>query len=309
MDDNVYSDEEKMEGKEKQSEVFPLTNVAQLGKVKSENSDETLYKILVVDDDTEIVHYLNMLLSPEYKVINRFDTDSAFKAIEEEMPDLIISDVVMPRVSGYEFCRAIKDNLQLCHLPVILVTAKATAENQVEGFNSCADAYVVKPFAPDYLLALVKAQLTNREKVRKILSKRTKIDKSVEKILSPRDITFMNELYKLMENELSNNELNIKNITNALKISRTKLYYKIKALTGINPNTFFKTYKLNRAAEFMTENKLNMSEIADITGFSTLSHFSVSFKKQFGISPSQWEQSIASEKNLLSQTNPEKSEK
>jgi CheY-like chemotaxis protein len=114
--------------------------------------------------DIAIVHYLNPLLSPEYKVINRFDTNSAFKAIEEEMPDLIISDVVMPYMSGYEFCHTIKDDLQLCHLPVILVTAKTTVESQVEGLKSGADAYVTKPFAPNYLLALVKSQLTNREK-------------------------------------------------------------------------------------------------------------------------------------------------
>ncbi|MDR1683672.1 MAG: response regulator [Candidatus Symbiothrix sp.] len=286
--DNAYTDEEKMTGKEEQNEVFPLQTKQQLGKMKNEHSERTPYKILVVDDDTEIGHYLNTLLSAEYKVINRFDADSAHKAIEEEMPDLIISDVVMPGVSGYEFCRAIKDDLQLCHLPVILVTAKTTVESQVQGLDAGADAYVTKPFAPDYLLALVKSQLTNREKIRNILSHKTKIDKSAEKILSPHDNALMTELYRLMETELSNSELNISKITDTLKISRTKLYYKIKGLTGINPNTFFKTYKLNRAAELLVEGKMNISEIADLTGFSTLSHFSASFKKQFGKSPSEW---------------------
>jgi signal transduction histidine kinase/DNA-binding response OmpR family regulator/ligand-binding sensor domain-containing protein len=287
-DDNAYSAEEKEAGREEQNEAFPLQTTQQLDKMKSEHSDRTPYKILVVDDDTEIGHYLNMLLSHEYKVINRFDADSARRAIEEETPDLIISDVVMPDVSGYEFCRAIKDDLQLCHLPVILVTAKTTVESQVQGLEAGADAYVTKPFAPDYLLALVKSQLSNREKIRNILSSKTKTDKSVEKFLSPHDNALMTELYKLMETELSNRELNINKITDTLKISRTKLYYKIKGLTGINPNTFFKTYKLNRAAELLAEGKMNISEIADLTGFSTLSHFSASFKKQFGKSPSEW---------------------
>jgi signal transduction histidine kinase/DNA-binding response OmpR family regulator/ligand-binding sensor domain-containing protein len=287
-DDDAYMSEEKEARREEQNEAFPLQTTAQLGKMKNEHSERTPYKILVVDDDTEIGHYLNTLLSAEYKVINRFDADSAHKAIEEEMPDLIISDVVMPGVSGYEFCRAIKDDLQLCHLPVILVTAKTMVESQVQGLEAGADAYVTKPFAPDYLLALVKSQLSNREKIRNILSSKTKTDKSVEKILSPRDNALMTELYKLMETELSNSELNINKITDTLKISRTKLYYKIKGLTGINPNTFFKTYKLNRAAELITEGKLNMSEIADMTGFSTLSHFSASFKKQYGVSPSEY---------------------
>lgn len=99
---------------------------------------------------------------------------------------------------------------------------------------------------------------------------------------------FMTELYRLMERELSNSELNITRMTEVLKISRTKLYYKIKGLKGNNPNVFFKTYKLNRAAELMAEGKYNMSEIADITGFSTLSHFSSSFRKQFGVSSSEY---------------------
>jgi signal transduction histidine kinase/DNA-binding response OmpR family regulator/ligand-binding sensor domain-containing protein len=291
--DNIYSAEEKAAEREEQNEVFPLQTAAQLGKMKNEHSERTPYEILVVDDDTEIGYYLNTLLSAEYKVINRFDADSAYKAIEEEMPDLIISDVVMPGMSGYEFCRAIKDDLQLCHLPVILVTAKTTVESQVQGLDAGADAYVTKPFAPDYLLALIRSQLKNREKIRNILSTKTKTDKSVEKILSPHDNALMTELYRLMETELSNSELNISKITDALKISRTKLYYKIKGLTGINPNTFFKTYKLNRAAELLAEGKMNVSEIADYTGFSTLSHFSASFKKQFGVSPSEYTKIIS----------------
>jgi len=116
------------------------------------------YKILVVDDDTEIVHYLNTLLSPYYKVIVRFDAESALKSVETEAPDLIISDVVMPQVSGYELCNRIKNNLQLCHIPVVLVTAKTNVENQVEGLDAGADAYVTKPFDPHYLLALIKEQ-------------------------------------------------------------------------------------------------------------------------------------------------------
>lgn len=283
--DESYSPEEKEADKEGQNAVFPLQKQQQLNEMKSNRGEKHPYKLLVVDDDTEVGHYLNTLLSPDYKVINRFDADSAMKAVEEEAPDLIISDVVMPGVSGYEFCRKIKDNLQLCHIPVILVTAKTAVESQVEGLNVGADAYVTKPFDPHYLTALIKSQLKNRENVRNILGKKTKMDKDV---LSPQDKVFMTELYRLMETELSNPELNITRMTEVLKISRTKLYYKIKGLTGNNPNVFFKTYKLNRAAELLQEGKYNVSEIADITGFSTLSHFSTSFKKQFGVSPSEY---------------------
>ena len=178
--------------------------------------------------------------------------------------------------------------MQLCHIPVILVTAKATVENQVEGLNTGADAYVTKPFEPSYLIALIKSQLNNREKARNLLGKATQVDKIEENILSPQDNVFMTDLYRLMENELSNPELDIARMTELLKISRTKFYYKVKGLTGENPSVFFKTYKLNRAAELIIEGKHTVSEIADMTGFNTLSHFSKSFKKQFEVSPSEY---------------------
>jgi DNA-binding response OmpR family regulator len=244
--------------------------------------------LLVIDDDTDVAHYLKMLLSSKYKVVVKFDAESAFKALEEVLPDLIISDVLMPGMDGYQFCKLVKENISYSHIPVILLTAKATVDNQVEGLNCGANAYVIKPFEPQYLLALVKSQLLNREQTRNILSSSTQTEKIDENVLSPQDNAFMTSLYQLMESELSNPELNIGKMTESLKISRTKFYYKVKGLTGENPNVFFKTYKLNRAAELILNGRYNTSEIADMTGFSTLSHFSASFKKQFGVSPSKY---------------------
>lgn len=251
-------------------------------------SGEGRKKVLVVDDDADVINYLKALLSPVYEVISRFDAESAYVVIKEEAPDIIISDVVMSGKTGYELCRQIKDNIQLSHLPVILLTAKATVGDQVEGLDSGADAYVTKPFEPQYLLALIQSQLKNREKIRAILSVSTDVDEIEENALSPQDSAFMTELYQLMENELSNSELDVSRMTELLHISRTKFYYKVKGLTGENPSVFFKRYKLNRAAQLLQERKHNVSEIADMTGFSTLSHFSTSFKKQFGVSPSEY---------------------
>ncbi|WP_455609317.1 hybrid sensor histidine kinase/response regulator transcription factor [Bacteroides rodentium] len=287
VNDAVYAEDERTTEQSNQSEAFPLTSTSQLTGDKAD-TDEKQSNVLVVDDDTEVAHYLRMLLSSHYKVICRFNADDALKAMREEAPDLILSDVVMPGKDGYQLCREIKEDLLLCHLPVILVTAKATMENQVEGLNTGADAYVTKPFDPTYLLALIKSLLKNREKARNMLGRATQTDKIEENILSPQDNVFMTELYHLMESELSNPELDIARMTELLRISRTKFYYKVKGLTGENPSTFFKTYKLNRAAELITEGIYTVSEIADLTGFSTLSHFSKSFKKQFGVSPSEY---------------------
>lgn len=288
VNDLSYTEEEREPEQSNQSEAFPLpANVSYQPEEQTENSEEQKM-ILVVDDDTEVAHYLNTLLSPHYKIVCRFDAGSALKAMKEEAPDLILSDVVMPGKDGYQLCREVKEDLQLCHIPVILVTAKATVENQVEGLNTGADAYVTKPFEPSYLLALIQSQLKNRENVRSLLGKATQVDEIEENVLSPQDNAFMTDLYHLMENEISNPELDIARMTELLKISRTKFYYKVKGLTGENPSIFFKTYKLNRAAELIAEGKYTISEIADITGFSTLSHFSKSFKKQFGVSPSEY---------------------
>ncbi len=218
----------------------------------------------------------------------KFDAYSAFKELNETEPDLILCDVVMPETDGFTFSRKFNDSLSFCHIPIILITAKATVENQVEGLNSGADAYVTKPFHPNYLLALVNSQLSNRKKTQRMLVGVTKTEKIEQDILTPQDKSFMSELYKLMENELSNSKVNINRRTEVLKISRTKFYYKVKGLTGENPGVLFKTYKLNRAAELILKGNMNILEISDITGFSTPSHFSVSFKKHFGVSPKNY---------------------
>lgn len=284
---SAYSEAERSHEQVNQLEAFPLEENP-LPVKPDPDLDKEKKTIMVVDDDSEVAYYLELLLGSDYQVVCRFNAESALEAITESVPDLILSDVVMPGKDGYWLCREIKESLQLCHIPVILVTAKTTIENQVEGLNVGVDAYVTKPFEPHYLMALIKSLLNNREKTRSLLSRSTQTDKMDENVLSPQDNMFMTELYHLMESELSNPELDVTRMTQLLKISRTKFYYKVKGLTGENPSVFFKTYKLNRAVELLKEGKYTISEIADMTGFNTLFHFSKSFKQQFGIPPSEY---------------------
>ena len=266
----------------------PFSETSAPAQPVPEDESEDKRRVVVVDDDIDVANYAKVLLSPYYQVLVHFDAESALKSLEEEAPDLVISDVMMPGMSGYELCEAIKGNLQLSHIPVILVTAKVAVENQVQGLDKGADAYVTKPFNPSYLLALVKSLLENRDKLRRRLGSVTSTEDIEPEALSPRDNAFMKELYELMDKELANQELDINRITEMMRISRTKFYYKVKGLTGENPGVFFKRYKLNRAADLLKEGKYNMSEIAWMTGFNTLSHFSTSFKKQFGVPPSEY---------------------
>ena len=285
-DETIYSPEE-LAMPDSQQTAFPLNEqLPQILDEQAENQDKPT--VLVVDDDTEVVNYLQTLLMPYYNVTYKFDADSAYKSICESEPDIILCDVIMPGIDGYELCRAVKQNLQVCHIPMILVTAKATVENQVEGLNTGADAYITKPFDPKLMLAMIHSLLDNREKLKQLLTHSTQTTDKIEKELSPQDRAFMEQLYHVMEEGLSNAELDVAHLTASLHVSRTKLYYKMKGLTGANPSAFFKTYKLNRAAELIKEGKYTMSEVADMTGFSTPSHFSTSFKKQFGVSPSEY---------------------
>lgn len=286
VSESAYDEAEKARKSDDGNKAFKSGNVKV--HVTPAVSGENRKNVLIVDDDADVIHYLRELLLPYYDVISRFDAESAYQIIKEEAIDIVISDVVMSGQTGYDLCRQIKENIQISHVPVILLTAKATVDDKVEGLDNGADAYVTKPFEPQYLLALVQSQLKNREKIKDILSQATDVENIEGDALSPQDSAFMTELYQLMENELSNSELDVSRMTEMLHISRTKFYYKVKGLTGENPSVFFKRYKLNRAAQLLKERKYNISEIADMTGFSTLSHFSTSFKKQFGVSPSEY---------------------
>ena len=283
-DEACYTDAEKAKG----SDFVQKKAIMPTLPLEDEVQDEHRPTVLIVDDDTDVVRYMKELLATRYNVIYRYDADSAFLSVKKDAPDIVISDVVMPGKSGYELCRDIKGSLQLSHIPVILLTAKADVDDQVHGLDCGADAYVTKPFEPQYLMALVNSQIKNREKIRAVLSQATEVSSLDENVLSEQDNAFMKDLYELMENELSNDELDVTGMTERLHMSRTKFYYKVKGLTGENPSVFFKRYKLNRAAQLLKEHKYNISEIADMTGFSTLSHFSTSFKKQFGVSPSEF---------------------
>ncbi len=290
LDDEAYGEQERCTDPVAQNPP-PSTAPAAASEALSaaaDAADAERPSVLVLDDDADVVHYLKTLLAPSYRVLGCFDAAEALRLIHEEAPDLVLSDVVLPGMNGYAFCRRIKEDGQLCHIPVILVTAKTNVEDQVEGLDTGADAYVTKPFEPSYLLALVKSQLKHSERVRQRLGQAIRTSEIEEDLLAPQDKAFMTELYALMEAELSNPEFDIACATEALRISRTKFFYKLKGLTGESPSVFFKTYKLNRAAELILEGRHTISEIADMTGFSTLSHFSKSFKKQFGRAPSEY---------------------
>ena len=248
-------------------------------------------KILIVDDDIDVAQYIRSIFATDYIVENRYSAEEALADMEKIAPDIILSDIIMGKMSGYEFCKTLKSDLMFSHIPVILITAKSNLSEQIDGLRLGAVAYVTKPFAPSYLKVLVESQLHNMQTLRKRLGESTDTEALAETVadsLSEQDHKFMDELYSLMEKRAAEYDLNVATICRDLLISQSKFTYKLKELTGETPGSFFRKYKLNKAAQLLHEGKYNVTEIATMVGFSTAAHFSVAFKKQFGVSPSDY---------------------
>lgn len=227
-------------------------------------------------------------------MVNRYSAEEALEDLEQVKPDLILSDIIMGKMSGYDFCKTIKQNLLFSHIPVILITAKSNMNEQITGLRLGAVAYITKPFDPLYLKAMVQTQLHNMATLRKGLVDSTDtetLDAPVANTLSDQDRKFMDELYALMEKRSAEMELNVTTVCHDLLISQSKFAYKLKELTGETPGSFFRRYKLNKAARLLQEGKYNVSEVAVMIGFNTAAHFSVAFKKQFGVTPSEFQSS------------------
>lgn len=303
-DKSIYTPSEQVKEKTGVMQIplddtYEITTEKEEKNASADSTDESSEtskkpKILVVDDDIDVAQYITSLLSNDYTVVNRYSAEEALEDLEQVKPDLILSDIIMGKMSGYDFCKTIKQNLLFSHIPVILITAKSNMNEQITGLRLGAVAYITKPFDPIYLKAMVQTQLHNMTILRKGLVDSTDtetLDAPVANTLSDQDRKFMDELYTLMEKRSAEMELNVTTMCHDLLISQSKFAYKLKELTGETPGSFFRRYKLNKAARLLQEGKYNVSEVAVMIGFNTAAHFSVAFKKQFGVTPSEFQSS------------------
>lgn len=260
--------------KEQEETQEPLLTPADLEEVN----------VLVVEDNADMREYIRSYLAPHYHVMTAEDGEQAWKCIRISAPDLIVSDVMMPYKDGYTLCKEIKNDPEFCHLPVILLTAKADMENHIRGLELGADAYIGKPFDPQFLMASVSNLLENRKRMQKELSEKPASVESMK--MNTHDKLFMEKLYALVEEHLGEEDFNVTTMALELGMSRTSLFSKLKALLGQSPQSFLLGYRLTRAMELLKEGELNVSEVAYKVGFSTLTGFSRSFKNKFGVPPS-----------------------
>lgn len=253
-----------------------------------------VYTILIAEDNIELMVYFRQMLGENYNILQAADGTLAWEIMEKQTPDLVLSDVMMPGMSGYDLCARIKKNPAFSHIPVILLTAKISLPDQIEGLSHGADAYICKPFNLDYLQLTIENRLNNREKLRIYYStpQSLSVREEIPVKLNALDRNFMDKLMELLEKELSAPEMNIDNIAREMAFSRSSFYRKLKGLTNMAPADFVRNYRLKRAAEMIQEGSLSLNEIAFETGFRNYTHFSVLFKKHFGKSPRSYNQHI-----------------
>ncbi|MBJ2176054.1 response regulator [Aureibaculum sp. A20] len=248
------------------------------------------YTIAVVEDNDELRMYLKSVLEVDYNVYTANNGLEGLDLIKEEIPDIVISDVVMPEIDGLEMCKKIKENFETSHIPVILLTAKSFDNQIIEGINSGADHYITKPFNHEILLAKLKSLMKNREKLRLTFQN--------AKILEPSKITVTSidekliiKLKELIEKNIQNQQLTLEMLATEVGVSRAQLFRKVKALTGLTPNNFIKAIRLKYAAQLLDNDKFQITEVAFLSGFSEASYFSRCFKENFGCSPKEYKKS------------------
>lgn len=244
--------------------------------------------VMVVEDNDDFRHFLHRELSHIYNkvLVARDGMDGALKA-EEENPDLIVSDVMMPRMNGTDMCRRIKENIETSHIPIILLTAWSTDEGRTEGYKAGADAYIAKPFDMEVLLARISNLLEKQEKRKQDFSHSISLDPKTVTDSTP-DEAFLKEVIGHIEKNIDNSEYTIDSLAGDVVMSRMSFYRKMKSLTGQTPADFIRTVRLKTAAKLLKEGDCNVSEACYRTGFASPQNFSKHFKEMFGVLPSQY---------------------
>lgn len=244
------------------------------------------HKLLVVEDKAEMADFIASVFASEADVTIAADGHTGIQKAMEELPDVIISDVMMPLMTGYEMLSRIKNEPATCHIPVVLLTAKSRDEDKIKGYDTGADLYMEKPFNPEVLHSAVNSILAKleRQKHQVVQTAGTAETPSADE-MAPLDRKFLTRLYAYINENIGNSELNVNLLGRELGFSRTNFYRKIKALTGVTPNDLLRVCRLNRAAQLLLTREYTIGEISDMTGFGTQSHFSNLFKRQFGVTP------------------------
>ena len=259
------------------------------------DTNAMLPPVLIVDDEEDILEFLELILRHKYTVFKAEDGQKALQILGNETIQLVISDVMMPAMDGFELCKRIKGNFEYSHIPVILLTAKNTIQAKVEGLELGADAYIEKPFSKEHLLAQIASLISNRGMIREYFASSPLVH--IKNIAhSKADEQFLETLQETIETNLEDSALDVEKLAKILNVTRITLYRKIKAISNLTPIEFITVTRLKKAAHLLLQGNYRVYEVADMVGFSSQSNFARSFHKQFGMSPTDYIQAKQMEK-------------
>lgn len=267
------------------STITPMIESEEDKKVRVKSK----YHVLIVEDDEEIRNYICSEFADRFHIMESCNGKEALELIFKKTPDLVISDIMMPEMDGFTLCKKIKQNVNLNHIPVILLTAKTREEDNLEGLNIGADAYLTKPFNIDILEKTAENLINTRHQLRKVFTGQQSQEHKVQKleVKSP-DEKLMERIMKVINDNISNPNLTIETITAEVGISRVHLHRKLKELTNQTTRDFIRNIRLKQAAQLLSEKQHTISEIAMLTGFTDPNNFSTTFKELYGMPPSQY---------------------
>lgn len=263
-----------------------LSETVEQGNVNTKDKSKN-YTIMIVDDNPDVRSFLYELLNEQYFIIVASDGEDALKMLENNLVSIIISDVMMPGIDGFTLCRKIKSDLKTSHIPVILLTAKTDMTSKIEGLETGADAYIEKPFSPEYLHVQIKNLLQQRSLLQEKFANSPLITAQTV-IHSKADEDFIDRLSRYIKEHINNPELSVDELAEAICMSRSTFFTKIKAITGMTPNDFIRIIRLKEAARLIKEGEYRVNEICFLIGFNSPSYFAKCFNKQFNMLPSEF---------------------
>ncbi len=243
--------------------------------------------LLIIEDNADVRNYIRGILNDSYLISEASDGKEGLNKAFDLIPDLIISDIMMPNMDGIQLCVALKSDPRTSHIPVILLTAKAALKDKIEGLETGADDYIMKPFEADELRARIKNLLEQRKRIQEYFKKHGIFEIS-EKIIPTNDQKFLQKTIEIINDHIADNSFGVEMLAENLAVSRQLLYKKLVSLAGESPNDFIKIIRLNKALKLLEKKSGNISEIALETGFANPSYFAECFQKQFGVLPSQY---------------------
>ena len=247
--------------------------------------------ILLVEDNKELLWFISGKLERSYGVFKAVNGVEALRILEKEIVDIVISDIMMPQMDGFELCKYIKESQEYSHIPVILLTAKTNIQNKIEGLELGADAYIEKPFSLEYLQVRVENLLDNRRKIRKAFTNSPLVHTGTIAV-NKADEQFLTRLTDIIYKNMANADFNVDKLAEYMFMSRSSLLRKIKGVSEISPNDFIKLMRLKRAAEILQEGEYKVNEVCFLVGFSSTSYFSKAFQKQFGVLPKDFAKGV-----------------